>query len=122
MALQHDTLECRAFARASVHNNMKCIEHSLEFRPEERLGPVRSCIRHLLKKAFHCLALRKANLKCQGEFDVDLHGTDGDCELMAQHNVKCEALGWQNLTVPCRDFTRRFTRHWSIGVLVSSLY
>ena len=42
MSLPHVTaLEHRASARASVRNNLECIGHSLEFRPEERVGLLR---------------------------------------------------------------------------------
>ncbi|RLM70314.1 hypothetical protein C2845_PM17G09660 [Panicum miliaceum] len=89
MTLQHDGLERRASARASARNNLKRASHSLEFRPEERLGLVSGRIHRWIKKAFHCLALRKF----EREFDVELHGTDDDRELMAPHNARHEASG-----------------------------
>jgi hypothetical protein len=38
MALQHDALERRAFARESEGNHLRRTGHSLEFCLEERLG------------------------------------------------------------------------------------
>ena len=93
MALQHDTMERRASARASVRNNLKRIGHSLQFRHEEHLGLVSSCIHRWIKKAFHIFALSKADRKFQCEFDVELHGTDDDRELMARYNARHEASG-----------------------------
>ena len=75
MALQHDALECRASARAAVHNHLKRTGYSLEFRPKEHLGLISSRIRHWIKKAFHIFTLCKENCKFQREFDVELHGT-----------------------------------------------
>jgi hypothetical protein len=51
--LQHDALERRAFARASVRNHLRRTGYSLEFRPEEH------------------------------QLDIKLHGTDDDRKLMA---------------------------------------
>jgi hypothetical protein len=67
MALQHDALERRASARASVRNHLKRTGYSLEFHPEECLGLVSGRIRHLIKKAFHCLALGNASRKFERE-------------------------------------------------------
>jgi hypothetical protein len=93
MALQHDALECRASARASVHDHLKRTRYFLEFRPEEHLGLVRGRIHRWIKKAFHCLALGNASHKFEREFDIELHGTDDDCELMARCKLRREALG-----------------------------
>jgi hypothetical protein len=93
MALQHDELEHRASAQASVHNHLKRTGHSLKFRMEERLGLVRCRIRHWIVKVFDCLALRNARRKFACEFDVELHGTDDDRELMARRNARGEASG-----------------------------
>jgi len=43
------TLECRASARAAVCNQIEPTGHSLEFRPEERVGLLRCRIRRLVK-------------------------------------------------------------------------
>jgi hypothetical protein len=74
-------------------NHLKRTGYSLEFRPEECLGLVSSCIHPWIKKAFGCLALGVASRKFEREFDVELHGTDDDLDLMARHNARCEALG-----------------------------
>ena len=86
-------LERRASARLSVHNNLEPTGHSLEFRPEERVGLLRGRIRHLVKRAFQCFELEKANRKFQREFNVKLHGTDDDREFMARYNARREASG-----------------------------
>jgi hypothetical protein len=142
MALQHDAVERRASARASVRNHLKCIGHSLEFRSEERLGLVSGRICCWIKQAFDCLTLCNARRKVERELDVELHGTDDDRKLMAQRNAWREAsrmaeidrlvsrvrkavqeasanrcLGWQKLTVRYREFARRFIRHRSIGLV-----
>jgi hypothetical protein len=93
MALQHDVLERRVFARASVRNHLRRTGHSLKFHPEEHLGLVSNRICRWIKKAFDCLALYNARLKVERELDVELHGTDDDCELMAQRNARREAPG-----------------------------
>jgi hypothetical protein len=93
MALQHDALERRASARASVRNHLKRTGHSLKFHREERLGLVWGYIRRWIKKAFNCLALRNARSKFEREFDAELHGMDDDRELMARHNERREASG-----------------------------
>jgi hypothetical protein len=67
MALQHDALEHRASARASVRNHLKRTGYSLEFRTEERLGLVSGRICHWIKKAFDCLALCNARHKFECE-------------------------------------------------------
>ena len=33
-----------------------------------------------------------------------------------------KSRGWRNMTVPCQDFARQFTRHWSKDLMMSSLY
>ena len=86
-------LERRASARLSVHNNLEPTGHSLKFRPEECVGLLRGRIRHLVKRAFQCFELKKANRKFQHEFNVELHGTDDNRELMAGYNARREASG-----------------------------
>jgi hypothetical protein len=93
MALQHDVLERRASARASVRNHLKHTGYSLEFHPEECLGLVSSHICCWIKKEFHYLALGNACRKFEREFDVELHGTDDDRELMARRKSRREASG-----------------------------
>ena len=93
MALQHNAFERRVSARASVRNQLNRTRHSLEFRPEERLGLVSGCICHWIKKVFHCFAVAKESHKFHVAFDVELHGTDDDHELIARYNARCEALG-----------------------------
>ena len=86
-------LERRASARASVCNNLEPTRHSLEFRPEERVGLLRCRIRRWVKRAFQCFELGRENRKFQREFNVELHGTDDDRELMARYNARREASG-----------------------------
>ena len=87
------TLERRASARATVRNQMEPTGHSLEFRPEERVGLLRCHIRRWVKRAFQCFELGRENRKFQREFNVELHGTDDDRELMARYNARREASG-----------------------------
>jgi hypothetical protein len=98
--LQHDALERRASARASVRNHLKCTRHSLEIYTEECFGLVRGRIRRWIKKVVDCLALRNARRKFEREFDVELHGTDDDHELMARLNARCEASGMAEIDCP----------------------
>ena len=42
---------------------------------------------------FHIFSLGKKNLKFYHEFNVELHGTDDDCELMARYNARHEESG-----------------------------
>ena len=93
MPLQHDAFECRAFARTAVHNQLKRTGHSLEFRPEECVGLVSGRIRRWIKKAFYYFTISKADRKIQHEFNVELHGTDDDRELMARYNARREESG-----------------------------
>ena len=93
MPLQHDAFERRASARAAVRNQLKRTGHSLELRPEERAGLVSGRIRHWIKKAFYYFTISKADHKFQHEFNVELHGTDDDHELMARYNARCEESG-----------------------------
>jgi len=72
------TLERRASARAAVHNQLEPTGHSLEFRPEERVGLLRCRIHRWVKRAFKCFELGRENRKFQREFNVELHGTDDD--------------------------------------------
>ena len=93
MPLHHDAFERRVSARAAVHNQLKCTKHSLEFCPEERVGLVSGRIHHLIKKAFYIFSLGKESRKFCREFNVELHGTDDDRELMALYNARREESG-----------------------------
>jgi hypothetical protein len=107
MALQHDALERCASTRASVHNHLKRTGHSLEFRPQERLGLVSDRIRCWIKKAFHCLPLGNASCKFEREFDVELHGTNDDRELMAQRKLRREASGMAEIDEPKKGINKQ---------------
>ena len=72
---------------------MKRIGYSLKFRPEERVGLVSVRIRRWIKKAFYYFTISKADCKFQREFNVELHGTDDDHELMARYNARREESG-----------------------------
>ena len=87
------TLERHASARAAVRNQMEPTRHSLDFQPEERVGLLRCRIHRWVKRAFHCFELGRENCKFQHEFNVELHGTDDDRELMAHYNARYEASG-----------------------------
>ena len=87
------TLEHRASARAAVRNQLEPTGHSLEFRPEERIGLLRCHICHWVKRAFQCFEFGRENRKFQREFNFELHGTDDDRELMARYNARREASG-----------------------------
>ena len=87
------TLERRASAWAAVRNQMEPTGHFLEFQPEECVGLLRCRIRRWVKRAFQCFELGRENLKFQHEFNVELHGTDDDHELMARYNARREASG-----------------------------
>ena len=93
MPLQHDAFERRAAARAAVRNQLERTGHSLEFHPAERVGLVSGRIRRLIKKAFHIFSLGKESRKFCREFNVELHGTDDDRELMALYNARREESG-----------------------------
>ena len=93
MTLQHDAFERRAVARAAVCNQLERTGHSLEFHPAERVGLVSGRIRRLIKKAFHIFSLGKESHKFYCEFNVELHGTDDDRELMARYNARREESG-----------------------------
>ena len=93
MPLQHDAFERRAAARAAVRNQLERTGHSLEFHPTERVGLVSGPIRCLIKKAFHIFSLGKESRKFYREFNVELHGTDDDRELMARYNARREESG-----------------------------
>ena len=80
-------------ARAAVHNQLEHTGHSLEFHPAERVGLVSCRIHHLIKKAFHIFSLGKESRKFYREFNIELHGTDDDRELMARYNVRHEESG-----------------------------
>jgi hypothetical protein len=91
--LQHDGFERRAAARVAVHNQLKRTGHSLELHPAERVGPFSGRIRRLINKFFHIFSLGKESRKFQREFNVEMHGTDDDRELMALYNARQEASG-----------------------------
>ena len=93
MPLQHDAFERRAAARAAVRNQLERTGHSLEFHPAEHVGLVSARIRRLIKKAFHIFSLGKESCKFYREFNVELHGTDDDRELMARYNARREESG-----------------------------
>ena len=76
-----------------VRNQLACTGHSLEFHPAECVGLVSGRIHHLIKKAFHIFSLGKESSKFYHEFNVELHGTDDDHELMARYNARCEESG-----------------------------
>ena len=65
----------------------------LEFHPAERVGLVSGPIHRWIKKAFHVFSLGKESHKFQREFNVELHGTDDDRELMALYNARREESG-----------------------------
>ena len=93
MPLQHDAFERRAAARAAVRNQLERTGHSLEFHPAEHVGLVSGRIRRLIKKAFYIFSLGKESRKFYREFNVELHGTDDDRELMARYNTRHEESG-----------------------------
>ena len=93
MPLQHDAFELRATARAAVRNQLECTGHSLEFHPAERVGLVSGRIQRLIKKAFHIFSLGKESRQFYRIFNVKLHGTDDDRELMARYNARREESG-----------------------------
>ena len=64
--------------------------HPLEFYPAELVGLVSGRIHHLIKKAFHIFSIGKESCKFHREFNVKLHGTDDDRELMALYNTRRE--------------------------------
>ena len=69
------------------------ILRKLEFHPAERVGLVSGRIRRLIKKAFYIFSLGKESRKFCREFNVELHGTDDDRELMALYNARREESG-----------------------------
>ena len=93
MPLQHDASDHRAAARAAVRNQLVCTGYSLEFHPAECVGLVSGRIRCLIKKTFHIFSLGKESHKFYREFNIELHGTDDDRELMARYNARREELG-----------------------------
>jgi len=54
---------------------------------------MRCRIRRWVKRAFQCFELGRENRKFQREFNVELHGTNDDRELMARYNARREASG-----------------------------
>ena len=93
MTLQHDAFERRAAARTAVRNQLERTCHSVEFHPAERVGLVSGRIRRLIKKVFHIFSLGKESRNFCREFNVELHGTDNDRELMARYNARREESG-----------------------------
>ena len=93
MTLQHDAFKRCASTQAVLCNQLKRTRHSLEFRPEECVDLVSSRIGSSIKKAFYIFTISKADHKFQREFNVELHGTDDDHELMARYNARCEESG-----------------------------
>ena len=93
MPLQHDAFERRAAARAAICNQLESNGHSLEFHLAEHVGLVSSRIRCLIKKVFHILSIGKESRKFHHEFNVELHGTDDDREMMARYKARREASG-----------------------------
>ena len=85
--MQHDAFERRVAARAAVRNQLERTGHLLEFHPAELVGLVSGRIRRLIKKAFHIFSLGKESRKFYREFNVELHGTDNDRELIARYNA-----------------------------------
>ena len=74
--------------------------HSLEFHPAERVGLVSGRIRRLIKKAFHIFSLGKESRQFYRIFNVKLHGTDDDRELMARYSARHEELGLAEYDCP----------------------
>ena len=93
MPLQHDAWGRRAAACVAVRNELQRTSHSLEFHPADRVSLVSGRIRQWIKKAFHIFSLGKESRKCYHEFNVELHGTDDDRELMARYDARREASG-----------------------------
>ena len=91
--MQHNAFERRAADRAAVRNQLERTGHSLEFHLAERVGLVSGRIHRLIKKAFHIFSLDKESRKFNREFNIELHGTDDDRELMARYNVRREESG-----------------------------
>ena len=90
MPLQNDAFERRSSAREAVRNQLKRTGHSLQFRPEDCVGLVSGRIRRWIVSVF---TISKADHKFQCEFNVELHGTDDDRELMARYNARREESG-----------------------------
>ena len=103
--MQHDAFQRRASALASVRNQLKCTGHFLEFHPEEHVGLVSGRICRWIKKGFYIFTISKADRKFQREFNVELHGTDDDRELMARYNARREESGLE-------EFDRNVSRLW----------
>ena len=93
MPLLHDTFERQAAARAAVRNQLERTGHSLEFHSAERVGLVSGRIHHLIKKAFHIFSIGKESRKFHREFNIELHDTNDDRELMTRYNARCEESG-----------------------------
>ena len=93
MPLQYYAFELRASTRAAVRNQLKRTGHSFEFRLEERVGLVSVHIRRRIKKAFYYFTISNADHKFHPEFNIELHGTDDDRELMARYNARREESG-----------------------------
>jgi hypothetical protein len=54
---------------------------------------------------FYYFTISKADRKFQREFNVELHGTDDDHELMARYNARREELG-------LAEFDLNVSRFW----------
>ena len=93
MPLQHDAWGRRAAACVAVRNELQRTSHSLEIHSAERVGLVSGCIRRLIKKAFHIFSLGKESRQFYRIFNVKLHGTDDDRELMARYKARREESG-----------------------------
>ena len=108
--------------QAAVCNQLKRTVHSLEFHPAERVGLVSVVFVVWLRKLFIYSPLAKKAVN----FIVNLMSS---CMVLMMivswwlyimQDVK--SRGWRNMTVPCQDFARQFTRHWSKDLMMSSLY
>ena len=91
--MQYDAFERQAEAQAAVRNQLKRTGHSLEFHPAERVGLVSGRIHRLINKAFHIFSLGNESCKFYRKFNIELHGTDDDHELMARYNARREESG-----------------------------
>ena len=57
------------------------------------IGSYCTALCRLIKKAFYIFSLGKESRKFCREFNVELHGTDDDRELMARYNARREESG-----------------------------
>ena len=114
MTLQNDAFERHASAREAVRNQLKRTGHSLQFRPEDCVGLVSGRIRRWIVSVF---TISKADRKFQREFNVELHDTDDDRELMARYNARREESGLAEFDRNVSRLRSRLRRHWLIGPL-----